>query len=144
MQVLSLRQPWATLVVLGIKQIETRSWRPAHRGTLAIHASTRFPPHFRLCCERQPLRALLREAGYDDWTDLALGAILGTVELTECIPVEDLPELSELERFMGDYSPGRWAWLLSAARRLPEPIPCRGRLGVFDLAEQARPQEGTA
>ena len=39
MKVLSLLQPWATLVVMGIKQIETRSWSTAHRGTLLIHAS---------------------------------------------------------------------------------------------------------
>ena len=38
MKALSLRQPWATLVAIGAKQIETRSWSTAYRGTIAIHA----------------------------------------------------------------------------------------------------------
>jgi len=38
-KVLSLLQPWATLVVMGIKKIETRSWSTTHRGALLIHAS---------------------------------------------------------------------------------------------------------
>ncbi len=39
MKALSLLQPWATLVVIGVKQIETRSWSTAYRGPLLIHAS---------------------------------------------------------------------------------------------------------
>ncbi len=39
MKTLSLLQPWATLVVMGVKQIETRSWRTDYRGPLLIHAS---------------------------------------------------------------------------------------------------------
>lgn len=39
MKVLTIRQPWATLIMLGIKQLETRSWRTHYRGELVIHAS---------------------------------------------------------------------------------------------------------
>ncbi len=39
MKALSLLQPWVTLVILGVKQIETRSWSTAYRGPLLIHAS---------------------------------------------------------------------------------------------------------
>lgn len=39
MKVLSIRQPWATLICLGVKPIENRTWQTKHRGALAIHAS---------------------------------------------------------------------------------------------------------
>jgi activating signal cointegrator 1 len=39
MKAISLLQPWATLVVMGVKTIETRSWQTPHRGELLIHAS---------------------------------------------------------------------------------------------------------
>ncbi len=44
MKAISLWQPWATLVALGIKQTETRHWATKHRGQLAIHAAKRWRP----------------------------------------------------------------------------------------------------
>lgn len=41
MWALTLRQPWASLVAIGVKQVETRSWTTAYRGPLAIHSSKR-------------------------------------------------------------------------------------------------------
>lgn len=48
MKTLSLWQPWASLVALGIKTIETRSWSTKYRGPLAIHAARRRPDHFAI------------------------------------------------------------------------------------------------
>ncbi len=44
MEYLSLHQPWATLLLLGAKRYETRSWRTDYRGPLLIHTSVAFPP----------------------------------------------------------------------------------------------------
>jgi hypothetical protein len=40
--------------------------------------------------------------------------------------------LSPSEKAFGDYTPGRYAWLLADVRRLPEPIPARGALGLWE------------
>ena len=80
MRCISLLQPWATCVVLGLKRYETRTWATRHRGTLAVHASRRFPPSLRALCRQDPLRRLLREAGFAGSSEFLTGVILGTVE----------------------------------------------------------------
>jgi hypothetical protein len=132
MKTLSLHQPYATLVVLGAKRHETRSWQTAHRGPLAIHAGGLFPPATRALCRVEPFRTLLHQAGYPDADSLPLGVVLGVVELVRCVRIEELPVLDPVDRALGDFGPGRWAWELAQPRRLLAPVPCRGRLGLFD------------
>jgi hypothetical protein len=102
-----------------------------------VHASSTFPPKARALCRRQPFRGCLAQAGIDDWSELPLGALLGTVRLLECRRVEeiDLAGLAEDELCFGDYSAGRWAWFVDGAAPLPAPILCKGQLGVFDVAD---------
>lgn len=88
MRVLTLTQPWATLVAIGAKKIETRSWSTAYRGPLAIHAAKGFPAGCRelvndpydidLC---KPFVTALRPHGYTSSTQLPLGAIVAVCEL---------------------------------------------------------------
>ncbi len=125
MKVLSVAQPYATLLVLGAKRLETRPWQTAHRGPLAVHAA-------RALCRQEPFRSLLRAGGVADWSDLPRGAVVGAVELTGCVRVEDLPPPEEPEASLGDFAPGRWVWHVRRALRLPQPLPARGRLGLFD------------
>ena len=47
MKALTLTQPWATLVAIGAKTIETRGWSTSYRGPLAIHAAKKFPENAR-------------------------------------------------------------------------------------------------
>ncbi len=44
MKALTLTQPWASLVAVGAKRIETRSWETNYRGTIAIHAAKGWKP----------------------------------------------------------------------------------------------------
>lgn len=46
MRCITIRQPWATLIALGEKEFETRSWRTAYRGELGIHAGMRIDKRF--------------------------------------------------------------------------------------------------
>jgi hypothetical protein len=134
MKALSLTQPWATLVVLGAKHYETRSWQTSHRGPLAIHATKTFPPLAKALCSQEPFKSALAAGGFLSWTDLPLGQVIGTVTLLDCHPVEELSP-SEVERAFGDYRPGRWAWHLTAAQRLAVPYPFRGCLSLFDVPD---------
>ena len=132
MHALSVMQPWATLIVLGVKRIETRPWRTSFRGRLAVHASSRLPHDFDDLCRREPFRSVLLRA---PWTRPPRGVLLGTVEVRDCVHVEDLDTISAEERSLGDYAPGRWAWLLADPQPLPWLIPFRGRLGVFEIGD---------
>ncbi len=130
MRVLTLTQPWATLMALGLKRIETRSWRTHYRGPLAIHAAKGFPPQARRLTDEERFRGQLP-------ADLPFGAILCTVELVDCQPTESVaPGLVGPERLYGDYTFGRWAWLFrpDSLRVLEAPISARGALGLWDCA----------
>lgn len=140
MKCISLSQPWAMLVVLGAKQHETRGWRTTHRGLLAIHATRSFPQRHRNQCQLEPFRTVLRLAGIRHSADLPCGVIVGTVDLVDCLPVNQVLaelEAASAERAFGDFRPGRWAWKLANPSCLAEPIPCTGRLGLFDVPDLA-------
>ena len=66
-------------------------------------------------------------------TELVYGAVLGTVEIVDCVPVEALiGKLSERERVLGDYTPGRFAWVLKNPVMFDRPIPVRGFQGWWN------------
>lgn len=144
MKAITLTEPWAALVALGAKSIETRSWRTPHYGPIAIHAAKGFPggAGARSLCMEQPFRRVLLEGGYRLGEDhnLPLGAVVATAYLVTCIrldgdaTVRDVLLLSEArhERDFGDYSVGRYAWVLRDVAALPEPIPARGALGLWE------------
>ena len=121
---LTLTQPWATLVALGYKQIETRSWRTQHRGPIAIHAAKGYPASARRFAE-----------GFGGLTHTPRGAVVCVIDLVDCQPTEEVAlGISDLEHHLGDYTPGRWAWLFDPASLLfiPNPIPARGALSLWE------------
>src|SRR4051812_34650242 len=61
---LTLLQPWASLVALNARKIETRSWRTWYRGPLLIHAARAFPKSMQNLCKQEPFAKVLAEAGY--------------------------------------------------------------------------------
>lgn len=128
---LSLLQPWASLVVSGAKTIETRSWQTPYRGPLLIHASS-----------GKKGKALAGDAPFaryvSDFDRLPFGAVIGQVQLEDVVPVEllfysatQLAVLTLEEKAFGDYTKGRYAWLLSAPVAFDQPIPAKGRLGLW-------------
>lgn len=135
MKCLSVIQPWASLIVLGVKRFETRGWCTQHRGLLAIHASRKFPEPAREICRDEPFRSILQAAGVKSWFDLPVGVVLGTVRLVECVPTKSAVLLSAQDRALGDFRRGRWAWELAEATPWPQPIPMPGRLGVYEIQE---------
>lgn len=132
MKVLSLLQPWASLVMMGAKKIETRSWQTPFRGELLIHAS--LGKKGSVLCASPPFSNYIKE-----FDKLPFGAIIGSVVLTEIVPVESLPLsagalalLTLEEKAFGDYTKGRYAWLLHTPVPFAKPIPIRGSLGLWN------------
>lgn len=162
---LSLTQPYASLVALGAKRIETRSWPTSYRGPLAIHASKGFPREYQALCLEEPFRSALAptrqtvrlevdQKGYvARGACLPLGCIVAVCELVECYRVvydfatrralimdhvgATFDPVSyrryEQELAFGDYTPGRYMWLLKDVQALEKPIPMKGALRLFNV-----------
>jgi hypothetical protein len=131
MKAISLWQPWASLLVLGEKQIETRSWATPHRGPLAVHAAKMWNPDLERLCMEEPFRSLLLKHGLGKDL-LPRGALVGTVQLDNCLPT-DLLAVKEVEYQLGDFRAGRFAWIVSRPQPLIQPIPTRGKQGIFTI-----------
>lgn len=164
MRGLTLTQPWATLIAQGAKQIETRPWATSYRGPLAIHAAKGLGPvggnrGLNELVAQEPFWSTLMAAGCTFGrrapTGLPLGAIVAVCEL---VSIEEILQcddelngywriiggvrmhwpMTDQERAFGKFAPGRWAWLLSDIRALPEPVPYRGAQGLRELDEATR------
>lgn len=151
MRALTLTQPWASLVAWGDKRIETRGWWTAYRGALAIHAAKGFPRWAATLCHDDPhFRDALIARGIPRLSALPRGAVVATCRLVACVPTDGLDAsawghlLTPRERVFGDYSPGRWAWVLGDVAQLPEPVPAVGALSLWRWDRPANEREETA
>ncbi len=131
MKTLTLTQPWATLVAIEAKKIETRSWRTSYRGRIAIHAAKGFPRsardfHYAMVAQQFNLPI----------ETVPLGSVIATAWLAQCLPVHCIFEadLTEQEKAFGDFSEGRYGWFLQDIVVLPEPIPAKGALSLWEWA----------
>lgn len=146
MKALTLTQPWASLVIEGVKRYETRGWQTAYRGPLAIHAAKGWTSE-----DRDFLSDLIRSGVLRNrpTARTPLGAVLGIVELEDVFSTDSGPYwdwdagiglTGYTEADLGDYSPRRFAWRLRVVEPFPEPIPAKGALGLWDW----RPDQLTA
>ena len=156
--VLSLHQPWASLVALGVKNIETRSWSTKYRGPLAIHATARKLAQW-LGVGQYTVHEMtngsfhaINEDDVSDYLILPLGAIVATCTLADVVPITDSGKdgtatISQHGSVLwqddgracwpisdqlpyGDFTPGRYAWLLSDIEPLDKPVPFKGGQGL--------------
>lgn len=135
MKVITIRQPWATLIALGEKKFETRSWRTTYRGKLAIHAGKNID---KAACHSEPIRSVLAKYGYNA-ENLPTGVILATCKLSNCYKVDDERVIyaffnngKDNEYYFGDFSEGRYAWELQSVQALENPIPAKGQLSLWE------------
>lgn len=158
MKAITLTQPWATLVAIGAKHIETRSWATSYRGPLVIHAGKGLGPvggktGLKGLVANEPFLTALQAwhpntvVRPDYW--LPFGAIVATCELASIAEIMSdclwttrngklvkggrMPLPDEMERSFGDYTPfGRYAWMLTNVQPLPNPIPAKGALSLWE------------
>jgi len=128
LRALSIRQPWAWLVVNGYKDIENRTWSTELRGRLYIHAGQRMVPD-----DYPDQREHIYRAGIVIPGQLARGAIVGEVTITGCQSASDSPW------FCGPYG-----FLLEDPIAYENPVPYRGQLGFFEVDENAISQRESA
>lgn len=159
MRIISLWQPWASLMALDEKRIETRSWGTRYRGEIAIASTLKFTKEARALCRSVPFRLALERHGIKDPDELPLGAILCRTTLRAIVPTDPfvmagMPRISEFQRYgaaefdpdFGDYRPERRAWICENVRPCRDPIPYAGAQGIrelpLEIAELVRSMTG--
>jgi hypothetical protein len=129
MKVISLTEPYASLIKLGIKNVETRSWKTKYRGELYIHASlTKLSKQTK---ENIFLMNLVKKE------ELSFGYIICKCTLVDCILmtkeyVENIKENNPIEYACGEYNEGRYAWILTNIQVLEFPIQAKGKLSIWE------------
>lgn len=140
MKAITVWQPWATLLATGQKHNETRSWRTNYRGEILIHAAKKpytqiepmIPPF-----ERMLIRKVLK-LGHIDWRNrVPTGCIIGKATLVDCVEIDEnyiklLINTSETELHYGDYTLGRYAWVMENPVLFDKPIPAKGKQGLWN------------
>lgn len=128
MKALSIRQPWAWLIIHGGKDIENRDWPTNYRGRVLVHASKGMTKNewsdawdFAHGSGASPKAV---EAGVN-FHNIERGGIIGSVEIVDCV------QFHHSRWFMG-----RYGFVL--ANPQPQPFrPFKGMLGFFDVPELA-------
>jgi hypothetical protein len=115
---ISIRQPWAELILRGKKPIEVRSWDTTYRGILYLHTG------------KVPAGYKALDLGLQD---AFRGGYVGTVELASTVAFNRKlwEEWRELHLSDGPFREGLYAWMVRNPRRFENPIPGPGALGIF-------------
>ena len=122
---LTIRQPWAELILRGRKPFELRSWRTNYRGPLVIHAAAKVDAwdarHFGL-----------------DPESLVTSAFVGFAILSDVRPYtrEDAKLLKKKRAGYG-WFPHNFSWVLKKPRRI-SPVSAKGQLSIFDVPKSVR------
>lgn len=125
MKVLSIREPWASIIINGYKEYEFRSWKTNYRGKILIHASKN-----------------IEKENVERFKELNLnykqGFIIGEAELVDCIPVTKEFENNLINRneliYGGTKNRTGYAWKLKNIKAI-EPIQAKGQLGIWKYDE---------
>lgn len=126
MKALSIQQPWAQLIVEGLKDIENRTWRHSLRGEILVHAGKRVDTRAYIWLLNNWTQ-LGVPAAVGDLLDryrtqpFATGGIVGRTTLIDCVREHPSPWKM----------PEQWGFVLAHSAPLPFQ-PCRGALGFFE------------
>ncbi|MBN1663410.1 MAG: ASCH domain-containing protein [Deltaproteobacteria bacterium] len=122
MKALSVRNPWAWLIVHGIKDVENRNWASNYRGQLLIHASMTWDYDGALWISNHFGKI------FPNVSEVTQGAIIGRVNMVDCVT-----------RHASKLFFGRYGFVLQEPKAFENPIPYRGQLGLFDVPEDILP-----
>ena len=127
MKVLSVKEPFATLILNGIKKIETRSWKTNYRGELFIHASGKtFAKEFLI---NDFVINLIKDM------DMNYGNIICKCNLVDCVYMDDKfiknIKKNQIEYNCGEYKVGRYAWIIDDIKPIYL-IPTKGKLNIWN------------
>ena len=123
MKALTIKQPWASLIVNDIKHYEFRSWKTNYRGKIYIHSG--------LSTDLNELKK------YEEYNlEYINGAIIGEAEIIDCILVDDEFKNKILKENKKVYQNGSgYAFVLINIKKYEKPIYCKGKLGLWNVED---------
>lgn len=131
MKVLTIREPFASLIKNRVKCIETRSWKTNYRGEIYIHAGKN-----KVDFNDNRIKKLLK---YIPNEKMQYGKIICKCNLIDCIYMDsdyiDMISKNKKEYLCGRYEPGRYAWVLEIVSILEVPIEAKGQLGIWNFKD---------
>lgn len=127
MKVISIKEPFATLIKNGTKKIETRSWKTNYRGELFIHASGK--KLSKEILKNNFVLELIKDM------DMNYGNIICRCKLVDCVYMDeqflDSIRNDVNEYNLGEYKLGRYAWIIEDVQPI-YPIPVKGKLNIWN------------
>lgn len=126
MKALTIKEPWASLIINGYKKYEFRSWRTKYRGKILIHAGLSLEKDNAIKFKEYNL-------------DYTLGAIIGEATLVDCIYVDEelnngLLNINPLVYGISNHT-RKYAWKLDNIIKYEQPIYCKGQLGLWNYED---------
>nr|MBP3680355.1 ASCH domain-containing protein [Clostridia bacterium] len=133
MKTLTIKQPWATLIIQGDKRFEFRSWKTSYRGDLLIHAGKGI--------DKEAMKRLKKYIP----EDMPLGKIIGKVKLVDCIKMS--PEFKEMllkennEIYTKSSFQENYGWQVENVEVFNHPIPVKGQLSLWEYEVEENSKE---
>lgn len=126
MKALSVRQPWAQLILAGVKTIEVRSWATSYRGELLI------------CASASPKNEFWSDENFDPEIVRLLhaGCVLGSVNLVDVRLMVEADNDEETGGAFSDYMPGAYSWVMETTNKHYRPDKIIGKLRLFDVPDE--------
>lgn len=144
MKAITVWQPWAQLLVAGKKHEETRSWATSYRGPILIHAAAKPAIHSLLeLMDKETRHLAFKSLGHTEpvvnWKKtFPTGAIIGMAKLTDCRYIDEqynefVRTLCPAEFAFGDFTVGRFAWVMEEPVIFDKPIMAKGKQRLWDF-----------
>ncbi len=125
MKVLTIKQPWASLIMLGYKRFEFRSWRTNYRGELLIHAGQGI--------DKDAMKRLQKYIP----KDMPKGKILGKVKLVDCVKMSPKFKFELLNENKEIYTDSafkeNYGWQMEDIEVFEKPIEVKGHLSLWEF-----------
>ncbi|XP_020591595.1 activating signal cointegrator 1 [Phalaenopsis equestris] len=131
-----MHQPWASLLIHGIKRIEGRSWRPPITGRLWIHAASKVPEPETITAMETFYREIYALDGITDIKfpeHYPVSRLLGCVEIAGCLKGEELDKWEEVPKSVRCEALTDFCWLCENPKKLIVPFEMRGYQRVYNL-----------
>jgi len=146
MKTITIKQPWASLIVEGIKDIENRTWPTKYRGRVLVHAAKSWnKQNAEICISDLMVKNALNNLGiihkYDDeeigyngysFSGMQTGAIIGSVEIVDCVVNHPSVWAEKTDKFADIFIKPTYNWVLANPIKFPEPIPANGKLSFWN------------
>lgn len=124
MKAITIWQPYAEAIAMGLKNYETRTWKTQYRGKICIHASMR-----KLSKMHKKLATKYKI------TELSLGKIVAVADLTDCYPITEalISRQTRTEIELGNWQVGNFAWKLENVIIPKQCFRIKGKQGIWNL-----------